>query len=380
MSNLTVNNFLTRLKKNNNNSVNSVNSVNNASNSRSAIQSVTFVPNNAVQVTMCAGDASNVLTVNNSSNSLNSAVNNVNNAINSSNNVENNNNNINNNNSTGNRDYLRVPSLSFGPTRERNLSDVEYYATINSMAISTISSSQGPTARKIAQLISLQKKKTAVEETRHSFLGTPLPDVYRARFENRFYKQQLKAYRFLHRPSSVLAYTYHAFVFLIVITTLILTIFSTIKPFQAGAWEAMQSLEKFMIIWFISEYLIRLWSSSCLVQYRGGWGKLRYVRNPFRVLDLIVIVVGIVVVSTNPADGHEVFAATAFRGFHRLFQALQMIRLERQFRPWRLLGKEIYFYLQKLKLKEIILEKIETKTICFALFLAFRGALLSLSN
>ncbi len=121
------------------------------------------------------------------------------------------------------------------------------------------------------------------------------------------------------------------------------------------------------MVWFAGEFIIRLWASSCKIQYQGFKGKLRYLRSPFRVIDLIVIGVSITVLLVDPRNGYEVFAASAFRGFHRFFQVLQMIRLDRQFRPWRVLASVLYAQREQL----IITCYIGFLALCFAAFLSY---------
>jgi len=80
-----------------------------------------------------------------------------------------------------------------------------------------------------------------------------------------------------------------------------------------------------------------------------------------------VIVVSIVVLWIDPKNGYEVFAASAFRGFHRFFQVLQMIRLEREFRPWRVLLSVLYAQREQL----IITTYIGFLALCFVAFLSY---------
>ena len=55
------------------------------------------------------------------------------------------------------------------------------------------------------------------------------------------------------------------------------------------------------------------------------------------MLDIIVILLSVVVLITDTRNGSEVFAVSAFRGFHRLFHVFQMLTLNRQIQPWKLL-------------------------------------------
>jgi hypothetical protein len=64
---------------------------------------------------------------------------------------------------------------------------------------------------------------------------------------------------------------------------------------------------------------------------------------PAHILDIIIITSSIIIVlPIHTRSGHEVFAVSAFRGFHRFFSVLQIITLNRQLKPWKVLSSVIY--------------------------------------
>ena len=126
-------------------------------------------------------------------------------------------------------------------------------------------------------------------------------------------------------------------------------------------------LEKVIIFWFSSEFIIRMWSSSCKHQYQGWKGKVKYLSVPSRLMDVIVITLSIVVLTINPSSGHEVFAASAFRGFHRFFQVLQILTLKKQLQPWKVLSSVIYDQREQL----FIIFYIEFIVLCILAYISY---------
>lgn len=205
-------------------------------------------------------------------------------------------------------------------------------------------------AKKLMQLIKLVELKRNERQLRRqsermSYVGTVLPSNY-SRSPNKqrisHYKQKIYVYKFLHGPRGWFAISYHIFVFIMVFTCLVLTILSTIKNYHITSWKYLLFMEKIMLVWFSLEFLLRLWASSCKPEFNGIKGKLKFIFSPFRILDITVIILSIVVLYFSPQDGHVLFAASAFRGFHRSFQVMEMIRLERSFRPWTVLSSVVY--------------------------------------
>ncbi|KAF8778507.1 Potassium voltage-gated channel subfamily KQT like protein [Argiope bruennichi] len=100
-----------------------------------------------------------------------------------------------------------------------------------------------------------------------------------------------------------------------------------------------------MVVWFTVEFFLRLWSAGCRSRYQGWIGRFRYLRSPFCVIDIIVIVASIVVLSVGSSG--QVFATSALRGL-RFFQILRMVRMDRRGGTWKLLGSVVYAHRQEL--------------------------------
>ena len=93
------------------------------------------------------------------------------------------------------------------------------------------------------------------------------------------------------------------------------------------------------------EYIVRIWSAGYCSKYQGVWGRVRFMRKPICVIDLVVVTASIIVLVVG-SDG-TVSAASAVRGI-RFLQILRMLHIDRQGGTWRLLGSVVYLHRQEL--------------------------------
>lgn len=98
-----------------------------------------------------------------------------------------------------------------------------------------------------------------------------------------------------------------------------------------------------MTFWYTLEFFVRTWSAGCRSRYQGWLGRLRFIRSPFCIIDIIVICASLVVLAIGASD--QVFAASALRGL-RFFQILRMVRIDRRAGTWKLLGSVVYAHRQ----------------------------------
>uniref|UniRef100_A0A3Q1GZC6 Potassium voltage-gated channel subfamily Q member 4 n=1 Tax=Acanthochromis polyacanthus TaxID=80966 RepID=A0A3Q1GZC6_9TELE len=184
---------------------------------------------------------------------------------------------------------------------------------------------------------------------RTGLLGTPLPGPPGPRANasassKRFRKLQNCLYNVLERPRGW-AFIYHAFIFLLVFSCLVLSVFSTILEYQKAANQALFILEFVMIVVFGMEYFIRIWAAGCCCRYRGWQGRLRFARKPFCVLDFIVFVASLAVIAAGTQG--NIFATSALRSM-RFLQILRMVRMDRRGGTWKLLGSVVYAHSKEL--------------------------------
>uniref|UniRef100_A0AAQ5Z9S7 Potassium voltage-gated channel subfamily Q member 4 n=1 Tax=Amphiprion ocellaris TaxID=80972 RepID=A0AAQ5Z9S7_AMPOC len=184
---------------------------------------------------------------------------------------------------------------------------------------------------------------------RTGLLGTPLPGPPGPRANasassKRFRKLQNCLYNVLERPRGW-AFIYHAFIFLLVFSCLVLSVFSTIPEHQKAANQALFILEFVMIVVFGMEYFIRIWAAGCCCRYRGWQGRLRFARKPFCVIDFIVFVASLAVIAAGTQG--NIFATSALRSM-RFLQILRMVRMDRRGGTWKLLGSVVYAHSKEL--------------------------------
>ncbi|XP_077380852.1 potassium voltage-gated channel subfamily KQT member 5-like isoform X2 [Festucalex cinctus] len=180
---------------------------------------------------------------------------------------------------------------------------------------------------------------------RLSLLGKPL--IYSAqsgRRNVRYRRLQNYLYNVLERPRAW-AFIYHAFVFVLVFSCLVLSVFSTIPAHQDFSSYCLLILEFVMIVVFGLEYIIRIWSAGCCCRYRGWQGRLRFARKPFCVIDIIVLIASVAVVSAGSQG--NIFATSVLRSL-RFLQILRMVRMDRRGGTWKLLGSVVYAHSKEL--------------------------------
>nr|XP_005993541.1 PREDICTED: potassium voltage-gated channel subfamily KQT member 2 [Latimeria chalumnae] len=105
---------------------------------------------------------------------------------------------------------------------------------------------------------------------------------------NAFYRKlQNFLYNVLERPRGW-AFIYHAYVFLLVFSCLVLSVFSTIDEFEKSSEGALYILEIVTIVVFGVEYFVRIWAAGCCCRYRGWRGRLKFARKPFCIIAAII--------------------------------------------------------------------------------------------
>ncbi|XP_058461845.1 potassium voltage-gated channel subfamily KQT member 1-like isoform X3 [Malaya genurostris] len=156
---------------------------------------------------------------------------------------------------------------------------------------------------------------------------------------------QGQVYNFLERPAGYKCFIYHVSVFMLVLVCLIFSVLSTIDEYSKFANETLFWMEICLVVFFGVEYLVRLWSAGCRSKYMGFCGRLRFIRKPICIIDLIVVVASMVVLSVG--SNGQVFATSAIRGI-RFLQILRMLHVDRQGGTWRLLGSVVFIHRQEL--------------------------------
>uniref|UniRef100_A0A8C7VKH9 Potassium voltage-gated channel, KQT-like subfamily, member 2b n=1 Tax=Oncorhynchus mykiss TaxID=8022 RepID=A0A8C7VKH9_ONCMY len=184
------------------------------------------------------------------------------------------------------------------------------------------------------------KRGSILSKQRSSLSGKPKPPK-----RNAFYRRvQNFLYNVLERPRGW-AFIYHAYVFVLVFSCLVLSVFSTIKEYEKSSEDALYILEIVTIVVFGVEYIVRIWAAGCCCRYRGWRGRLKFARKPFCVIDVMVLIASISVLAAGTQG--NVFATSAIRSL-RFLQILRMIRMDRRGGTWKLLGSVVYAHSKEL--------------------------------
>uniref|UniRef100_A0A3P8VMA9 Potassium voltage-gated channel subfamily KQT member 1 n=1 Tax=Cynoglossus semilaevis TaxID=244447 RepID=A0A3P8VMA9_CYNSE len=152
-------------------------------------------------------------------------------------------------------------------------------------------------------------------------------------------------YNFLERPAGLKCFLYHFLVFVMVLVCLIFSVLSTIEQYADFATGTLFWMEIVLVLFFGTEYVVRLWSAGCRSKYSGIKGRLHFIRKPISIIDLIVVIASIIVLGVG--SNGQVFATSAIRGI-RFLQILRMLHVDRQGGTWRLLGSVVFIHRQEL--------------------------------
>ncbi|XP_073765126.1 potassium voltage-gated channel, KQT-like subfamily, member 2a isoform X14 [Danio rerio] len=160
----------------------------------------------------------------------------------------------------------------------------------------------------------------------------------------RYRRLQNFLYNALERPRGW-AFIYHAYVFVLVFSCLVLSVFATIKEYKKSSESALYILEIVTIVVFGVEYIVRIWAAGCCCRYRGWRGRLRFARKPFCIIDIMVLFASVSVLAAGSQG--NVFATSAIRSL-RFLQILRMLRMDRRGGTWKLLGSVVYAHSKEL--------------------------------
>ncbi|XP_054476049.1 potassium voltage-gated channel subfamily KQT member 1 [Anoplopoma fimbria] len=193
-------------------------------------------------------------------------------------------------------------------------------------------------------------------QSQPSITSVPLPPAlprsswmrhHQKQFHSPYIKTSMQGdvYNFLERPAGVKCFLYHFLVFVMVLVCLIFSVLSTIEQYAEFATGTLFWMEIVLVLFFGTEYAVRLWSAGCRSKYAGIKGRLRFIRKPISIIDLIVVIASIIVLGVG--SNGQVFATSAIRGI-RFLQILRMLHVDRQGGTWRLLGSVVFIHRQEL--------------------------------
>nr|pir probable potassium channel - Caenorhabditis elegans [Caenorhabditis elegans] len=145
---------------------------------------------------------------------------------------------------------------------------------------------------------------------------------------------RLKVYNFLEKPLNAASAPYHFFIFGLVIANIILG--AATNDNDSTVSKIHFFLEIFMIVFFILEFAVRLWSVRADAKYRTKYGRLYYLFHTVTLIDILIIPATILLLVFK---GHDVDGSTL--DTLRFIQILRLFHVDRQMATWKLLRKMI---------------------------------------
>jgi voltage-gated potassium channel len=77
----------------------------------------------------------------------------------------------------------------------------------------------------------------------------------------------------------------------LIVGAIVLLIVGTVPAIEARWGAALRAVDVVLGVVFLVEYALRVWAAPADPRYRDGWrGRLRFVRSPLAVLDLVAVV------------------------------------------------------------------------------------------
>ena len=143
---------------------------------------------------------------------------------------------------------------------------------------------------------------------------------------------QDKLYILFEEPGkSKASYILNVFIYILILISIVNLMLMTVPEFQEKYGDIFLMVRNIVMPIFIIEYLMRLYASGALEEYKGFKGKLKYAMTPYAIIDLLSILPYILV---------------QFASFPNS-SALRSLRLLRIFRLFRVKKYAIFVQLMK---------------------------------
>ena len=148
---------------------------------------------------------------------------------------------------------------------------------------------------------------------------------------------QARVYHFLEHPSGIACFLYHFSLFTVIIGCLVYS--SILTVYVERSYRTLFWIELALFIFFLIEYIVRVWSSGCRSKYRSHHGRLIFMCKTMCVIDLCVIAGYATLLCMGISDTE--FNIQLIR-YVRILQILRFLHIDRRLTSWRLLGSVIY--------------------------------------
>ena len=150
-----------------------------------------------------------------------------------------------------------------------------------------------------------------------------------------YQKRRRNIYYFMERPETKIAILYHVISLILIIGSIFISILSTIETYENNKvlMDLVLYYELGLLSWFSVEYILRVWSCSFLGKYKGLFGKLKFMRTFYMLIDAFVIIS-----TTTTAILHVKTAYFTILRITRFLQIFRILRVDRQRGDLRTMG------------------------------------------
>lgn len=101
---------------------------------------------------------------------------------------------------------------------------------------------------------------------------------------------QKKLYNLFEEPGKYRAsFLLNTIIYILILISIINLMLFTVEPIREKYGSILELIRSIVMPIFVLEYLLRLYASGALKEYRGFVGKLRYAITPYAIIDLLSI-------------------------------------------------------------------------------------------
>lgn len=185
----------------------------------------------------------------------------------------------------------------------------------------------------IAQSALEDKKIASKKKNEESVITTPLQLI------------KSKIFFFLERPTTRVPIAYHILNLFIIIGSIIISVISTIEYYETEPNFQLVIFwyELLLLVWFSTEYVLRVITCDALKAFNGFFGRLRFMRSFYMMVDAFVIVTTIVTTVLQLKTTYFTVLRTT-----RFLQVFRILRLDRQKGDLGMMYRVVYTHRKEL--------------------------------
>ena len=101
---------------------------------------------------------------------------------------------------------------------------------------------------------------------------------------------QDKLYKLFEEPEkSKASFMLNALIYVLIFISILNLMFLSVEPIRKEYGDIIVLIRNIIMPIFVIEYLLRVYASGSLSKYKGIWGKVKYVKTPYAIIDLLSI-------------------------------------------------------------------------------------------